>query len=582
MDAMQELRLHIEARTPIIYVRSYEEDRVKEFLVRLVGELNSRRKTRKHLAEWTMSKKLRLPVPHQTEPLPVAAAYRDDRVCVPGGLQHLVSLAPGYDVMVVAYDLHLMHSAAEAPLVTRCLKDFARQCRAASSDPSRREYRTLVMVSPTYEIPRELEKDIEMVDFPVPDYGELAASLDGVIRSFGGPEAGGLAKILSEQADLRETICRAGRGLTGNEFALTVSRMFCANRAVQGSVADFMLREKQQIIQKSEILEFFPALVTLNDVGGLGPFKAWLAQRQKLIEKRPWERNPETGLPRTGIPIPKGVLMVGASGGGKSLMAKATAGTWKLPLLRLDMGKVFSQYLGDTERRIRQALSLAESMAPCILWLDEIEKGMAGARNQADSGTSARTFGTFLTWMQEKQSMVFLMATANSIQFFAEHFPEFLRKGRFDEIFFVDVPGHRERREILAIHLKRHIEHIKRNGENLDSEGLERLLDSELSETERCAGAKAPLPENLIGLSDRFTGAEMEHAIDSEAAEAYARAENEAVFYFNYEDLARRFGRMTPMFARGQAGGSKGDTPAEKLDVLKVLVLQSFGGSLAN
>ena len=584
MDARQELKLLIEARTPIIYIRSYEEDRVKEFLDKLVCELNLKHGTGKHLAEWTMSEKLKLPVPHQSSPALITKALVNDRVYVPGGLQYLANCPVNYDVMVVAYDLHLMYAASDAPLVTRYLKDFARKCRTESSDPSRREYKTLVMVSPTYEIPRELEKDIEMVDFPVPDFDELAVSLKSIAGSFRSPgaEAGSLPGVLSESGEIRDTICRAGRGLTGNEFSLTVRRMFCANRIVHRDLADFMLREKQQIIQKSEILEFFPAQVTLADVGGLDAFKSWLAQRQKLIEARPWEKDPETGRPRTGIPLPKGVLLVGASGGGKSLMAKATAGTWKLPLLRLDMGKVFSQYLGETERRIRQALSLAESMAPCILWLDEIEKGMAGARNQADSGASARTFGTFLTWMQEKQSMVFLMATANSIRFFADNFPEFLRKGRFDNIFFVDVPGGRERRDILAIHLSRHIRQIRRNGASIDPDELESLLNAELAEAEHRAETRSSPPENLIGLSERFTGAEIEHVINSAAEEAYARANSEDEFNFNYEDMAERFKGMTPMYAVNQGGGPESASSAERLEELKALVLQGFGGRPAN
>jgi SpoVK/Ycf46/Vps4 family AAA+-type ATPase len=210
---------------------------------------------------------------------------------------------------------------------------------------------------------------------------------------------------------------------------------------------DVIVAEKKQLIQKSRVLEYYDGVEDMAYVGGMLELKTWLRKRSLAFSER---------ARRFGLPEPRGLLLLGVQGGGKSLVAKSVAGLWKLPLLRLDMGKVFSEMVGASEQNIRAALRLSESVAPCVLWLDELEKGLSGlgSSNRSDAGTAARVFGSFLVWMQEKTAPVFVIATSNDISSLP---PELLRKGRFDEIFFVDLPKLAERQEILAIHLaKRH------------------------------------------------------------------------------------------------------------------------------
>jgi len=202
-------------------------------------------------------------------------------------------------------------------------------------------------------------------------------------------------------------------------------------------------QEKGQIVRKSGVLEMITSAVRLADIGGLGNLKTWLTKRAGswLDEAQQY-----------GLPAPKGVLVTGVPGCGKSLTAKAMASAWSLPLVRMDIGRIFGGLVGESEKNMRTALRTAEAVAPCVLWIDEIEKGFAaGASGTGDSGTSARVFGTFLTWMQEKTAAVFVMATANNISLLP---PEFLRKGRFDEIFFIDLPTTAERRVIFGLHIR--------------------------------------------------------------------------------------------------------------------------------
>src|SRR5207248_865828 len=208
---------------------------------------------------------------------------------------------------------------------------------------------------------------------------------------------------------------------------------------------DVILSEKERIVRKSGVLEFFRAHEKMDDIGGLDQVKTWLKKRQAAFSEE---------ARKFGLPRPKGILMIGIPGGGKSLTAKAVGASWRLPLLRLDVGKVFAGIVGSSEENMRRAIQMAEAVAPSILWVDELEKGFSGtgSSNQSDAGTAARVFGSFITWLQEKTSPVFVIATANNVD---ELPPEMMRKGRFDEIFFVDLPTLPERREIGALHVKR-------------------------------------------------------------------------------------------------------------------------------
>jgi SpoVK/Ycf46/Vps4 family AAA+-type ATPase len=208
---------------------------------------------------------------------------------------------------------------------------------------------------------------------------------------------------------------------------------------------DIVLDEKKQIIRKSGVLEYYAASTSLKDVGGMEFLKEWLRKRTRSFSDK---------AAAFGLPAPKGVLLLGVQGCGKSLVAKAIASHWDLPMLRMDVGKVFGSLVGQSEENVRRAIQVAESVAPCVLWVDELEKGFAGVQcgGYGDSGTTQRVFATFLTWMQEKTAAVFLIATANDV---SQLPPELLRKGRFDEIFFIDLPDSPEREEIFSIHLKK-------------------------------------------------------------------------------------------------------------------------------
>jgi SpoVK/Ycf46/Vps4 family AAA+-type ATPase len=206
---------------------------------------------------------------------------------------------------------------------------------------------------------------------------------------------------------------------------------------------ELILEEKRQTIRQTEILDFYPATENISDIGGLDNLKDWLLRRGGAFSER---------ARQYGLPHPKGLLLVGIQGTGKSLTAKAIAHHWHLPLLRLDVGRLFSGLVGESESRTRQMIDLSEALAPCVLWIDEIDKAFAGVDSRGDAGTTSRVFGTFITWMAEKKTPVFVVATANNIQALP---PEILRKGRFDEIFFVGLPTQEERKAIFDVHLSR-------------------------------------------------------------------------------------------------------------------------------
>ena len=245
---------------------------------------------------------------------------------------------------------------------------------------------------------------------------------------------------LSLKNGQREAVLNAARGLTCTEAENVFAKSLVMTHQLD---VDVIIAEKEQLIRRSRTLEYFNSVKDFSNVGGMNLLKQWLRQRSRAFSEK---------ARLFGLPEPKGLLLLGVHGAGKSLLAKAVASQWHLPLLRLDLGRVFSELVGSSESNIRSALNMAESVAPCVLWIDEIEKGLGGvaSSHQSDAGTTARIFASILTWMQEKTSPVFVIATANDISKLP---PEMLRKGRFDEIFFVDLPQAQERREIFAIHL---------------------------------------------------------------------------------------------------------------------------------
>jgi SpoVK/Ycf46/Vps4 family AAA+-type ATPase len=302
--------------------------------------------------------------------------------------------------------------------------------------------KTIILLGPVLKIPPDLEKEITVVDFALPTAAQLEKQLERIIT-----KAGGAVQVSLDRRQ-RGRLVQACLGLTASEADLAIAKAIIqAGGRLDGDAIEAVTAEKQQIIRKSGLLEFYASEDRLNDVGGLTVLKEWLRKRVRAFsdEARAF-----------GLPEPKGILLVGVQGCGKSLVAKSVANSWRLPLLRLDVGRLFSSLVGSSEENLRTAIRVAESIAPVVLWVDEIEKGFSGvgSSNVSDAGTAARVFGSFITWLQEKKAPVFVIATANIV---SQLPPELVRKGRFDEIFFVDLPDAAERADIWKIHL------VKRN-----------------------------------------------------------------------------------------------------------------------
>jgi ATP-dependent 26S proteasome regulatory subunit len=294
--------------------------------------------------------------------------------------------------------------------------------------------RKLVVIStPLPGLPVDLRKEVPTIELPLPGLDALRVVLQDA------------ATALRVRGSADEALLDAARGLTVMEAKLAFGKAAAELGRLDHGAVPLVAQEKERIIKQSEVLEYYPTDARMTDVGGLDQLKEWLDRRGRAFG---------AGARDFGLDAPKGVLLLGVQGCGKSLLAKAIAATWQFPLLRFDMGKVFGGIVGQSEGNIRTALQVAQALAPCVLWIDEIEKGLAGmgSSDQTDGGTTARVAGTLLTWMQEKKDPVFVVATANRIDMLP---PELLRKGRFDEIFFVDLPTRAIREEILSIHLKK-------------------------------------------------------------------------------------------------------------------------------
>lgn len=337
------------------------------------------------------------------------------------------------------------------------------------------ENKTIVLLQPVSDLPCELEKSVHVERLELPEIEDVRAIYSKVCKKYN-------IKEVEDNIHLWE----AALGLTIMEAERAFSKAAVVNKQLTAEEIPIIISEKENIIKKSGHLEYYHPTETMSDIGGLEILKDWLVKRGRGFDKSAKEY---------GLDTPKGVLMLGIPGTGKSLASKAIASAWKFPLLKLDMGKVFGGIVGESEKNMREALSIAEAISPSILWVDEIEKGMSGmsSSGSTDGGTTSRVLGTFLTWMQEKKKPVFVVATANNI---AQLPPELLRKGRMDEIFFVDLPGLAARNDILKIHIKKK----KRNPDKFDI-------------------------ERLAKVSKGFSGAELEEAVKEALFQAYDRAE---------------------------------------------------------
>lgn len=417
----QTLNTYLRAGYPILYVVTAEEQRAIDLIAAAVTD---EKLAKRKVFVWSISRGL-----CTTDFKQVDAKTGDPKKILP----MLVDLkTPGIFIME---DFHAFvdERSPTATLVVRQMRDLV--------GPFQSSQKTLVILSPVLRIPPELEKDVTVVDLELPTEEELVAVLDETADSVRDkPNID-----LNLGGDARERIVKALTGLTYIEAENALAKVVVERSRLDPEDIDLLLAEKEQIIRKSGTLEFYASPERFGSIGGMDSLKDWLRKRGKAFSEAARE---------FGLPYPRGLLLVGVPGCGKSLTAKAVSAEWKMPLLKFDLGRVFASLVGQAEENMRNALKMAQAVAPCVLWIDEIEKGLAGARGgHGDSGVSSRVFGTLLTWMEENKQPVFVVATANDIEGTP---PELLRKGRFDEVFFVDLPTPQERALILAIHLTRH------------------------------------------------------------------------------------------------------------------------------
>ncbi len=472
------LDLMIRARYPIIYLVAPEEEPAEELLIRV----SDRSDPPRQLLLWDLVR-----------------GWEDtaeDRGSVMGALGRIVRSAPEADTVFIMRDLHviLKNAANEknAPIV-RELKNLSRELK--------RSRKVLVILSHTAEIPADLSEEITVVDIPLPSTSEISQLIDIYVA----PEK------LKLQSLAREQLIKACQGLSRERIRRVLAKALAAKQEVNEADIDLVLEEKKQAIRQTGILEFFTARETLKSVGGLDHLKQWVRVRQEAFTEE---------ARRYGLPNPKGILLVGIQGTGKSLSAKTIANEWRLPLLRLDAGRLFAGIVGESESRVRQMIQLSEAMAPCVLWIDEIDKafGNLSGNFDGDSGTSRRVFGSLITWMQEKSSPVFIVATANNVPLLP---PELLRKGRFDEIFFLNLPIASERKEIFRVH-------------------IQRIRPSRLREFDLNAMAQA---------AQDFSGAEIEQVIIDAMYQAFGGAGLGQRRDFTTEDILQAIGETVPLAA---------------------------------
>jgi AAA+ superfamily predicted ATPase len=418
----EELETLIRARYPIIYVVSWEEERVERCL-REIAE-----KREKSLFVWTITEGI------------VKSGTAPQRSKAGAGSTADPLAALDAVIQQVGPAIYLFKDFHPFTTDDRCNLAVIRRLRDAAYH-LRDTYKSIVIVAPMMRISQDLAKDVTVVEFGLPGPDDFTALLDRIIEDVkDNPQV-----HIDLNAEARERLLHAARGLTLKEAENVFAKTLVLDGRLGGDAVGVVFGEKQQIIKKSGLLEYYETDESFAGVAGLEHLKQWFVKRRIAFSDR---------AARFGLSAPRGVMLLGVQGCGKSLCAKALASLWNLPLLRFDLGRMFSSLVGSSEENIRRALQTAESVAPVILWVDEIDKALAGAADSAgsDGGTSARVFGTLLTWLSEKTSAVFMICTANQISHLP---PELLRKGRLDEIFFVDLPTVEERIDILKIHLRR-------------------------------------------------------------------------------------------------------------------------------
>lgn len=450
-DARKEIALLVNSRYPIIYLETWEEIRATEILRLVAYDLGI------VLYVWTLTQGLSraggAPIYNTREPIQ--------------GLTEIAGIEG--DALYLFKDFH---KHLEDQVVVRKLRDLAQQFRRAR--------RSIVISAPTVTIPVELQRETARFHLGLPDEVELTRLVKQTADDLGANHR--IRRDLPE--DQVPRLARGLCGLTLEEARRVLTQAVLGRLTLDVATLDRVHQGKGQVIKDQGVLEFLRVEGGLDSIGGLGRLKAWLAKRRGAL-------TPEAA--RYGLDPPKGILIMGVQGCGKSLCAKAVAREWGMQLLKFDCSNLFDKYVGESEKNLRKSLQVAEAVAPSVLWIDEIEKMFpsSGLRAEADAGLTARIFGSFLTWLQEKKAPVFVVATSNDV---ASLPPELLRKGRFDEIFFVDLPDLEERKTIFTIHLKGH----KQNPAGFDIDALARAAEG-------------------------FSGAEIQQAVSSALYSAFAQ-----------------------------------------------------------
>jgi len=447
----EQLSTLIQAQYPLIYVVTPEEERAEGAIAEIAEQTGS-----KPLYVWTVTHGI-------TEYGNPQQAPQRNTVSPEAAIEWVIRQKEAG-----IYIFKDLHPFIDSPATTRWLRDAIASFKGTD--------KIIIVMSPVQQVPVELEKEVVVLDYPLPDVEELDEVLSKQLEQTNHPPL---------DPNVREKLLRATLGLTRDEAEKVYRKVYVSSQRFTEQEVDVVLSEKKQLIRRNGILEYLEQDESLDNIGGLEELKGWLRQRSEAFTDKARDY---------GLPQPKGMLILGVPGCGKSMAAKTTARLWGLPLLRLDMGRIYDgSMVGRSEANLRNALKTAESISPAILFIDELDKAFSASAGSSDSdgGTSNRIFGSFLTWMQEKESPVFVMATANRV----ERLPgEFLRKGRFDEIFFVDLPNTQERGDIFRIHLQKRRSDISRF--NI---------------------------EELAKLSEGFSGAELEEALIAAMYDAFAQ-----------------------------------------------------------
>ncbi len=469
MDFEREIEVCLRSRFTLICIETFEEERVVDHLKSVCTQRN------RTLYRWDHADHFQLLTgPAGTRPTATDAA----------SVLEAIEAMEG-EVVFVLHDFHQCWD--KSPKIVRKLRNLAQRLQYTR--------KTMIVTAPAMEIPDELKDEVVRLEYAPPGEEQLGAIIDKLASS------PGVKVNLTDEG--RDRILRAALGLSSSQARRIFAKAIVVNGVLDDRDLEMITMEKKEIIRESGALQFYAPSETIADVGGLQQLKTWLGMRERAFTQEAADY---------GLPAPKGVALIGIPGTGKSLTAKMIASLWHLPLIRLDIGALYGSYIGQSEENARRALVLAETIAPCLMWIDEIEKGLS--TGTADGGTSMRVFGTILSWMQEKTKPVFIVATANDISKLP---PELLRKGRFDEIFFLDLPTTIERREIFHVHIRKR----KRKPEDYD-------LD------------------RLSAAADGYVGAEIEQAV-IEAMYIAFNDEANAGRDFTTEDILAALAKQVPM-----------------------------------